>query len=506
MLEPGQVVDRYTVEGLLGEGGMASVYRVRHNTLGSFHALKLLKVQSEAIRRRLVTEGQVQASLRHPNVVAVTDVLFVGDQPGLVMELVEGPTLHDWLAEYQPSMEQAESLFRGIVAGVSRAHRAGVLHRDLKPGNVLLDSLDGVIIPKVTDFGLAKVLAEDPTHSQTRSGMPMGTPQYMAPEQIRNARDVDQRADIWALGCILYELVAGRRPFDGPDIIELYGTIGAGRYTPITELVPGLPPHLVEVIGACLTPEPEHRIADCETLKAALSGQPLEDTVPGGAGRLDDAVHRWEGRRAVPLVADQTQAPGETQALDTLPAPSWAPAVTAAPSAPTRTSPPTRQRNLALLVLAGGAALAVLGFAVVALLLWTQSGQPPLEAATTPEPTTTAADVAPAAPVAVETAPTAPAETPSVSAPPTSATSPPRSAPASKPRATGRVEVVGEVERLVLHAGGKEYEPGEVPAGRYTATVTFAGRGVGSVNPFSVRAGETTTLACDSAFVMCRVK
>jgi serine/threonine-protein kinase len=146
-LAPGEIIDRYTVLSLLGEGGMAAVYAVRHNTLGSRHALKLLKIENEGIQRRLVAEGQVQASLRHPNIVSVTDVLIVDGQIGLLMEHIDGPALDAWLREHRPSQKDALALFRGILAGVSRAHRAGLVHRDLKPGNVLLDSADGLTIP-----------------------------------------------------------------------------------------------------------------------------------------------------------------------------------------------------------------------------------------------------------------------------------------------------------------------------------------------------------------------
>ena len=161
MIETGQTVERFTVEAKLGEGGMATVYRVRHNTLGSYHALKLLKSSNADVRRRLVEEGRVQASLHHPNIVAVTDVLIVEGQPGLLMELVNGPTLEQWLWQNRATLEQAEALFRGIVAGVGRAHRAGLVHRDLKPGNVLLDVADGMVIPKVTDVCLAKILLDE---------------------------------------------------------------------------------------------------------------------------------------------------------------------------------------------------------------------------------------------------------------------------------------------------------------------------------------------------------
>ena len=117
-LRIGEVVDRYTVKSLLGAGGMAVVYSVRHNTLGSTHALKLLKIENEGIRQRLVAEGKVQASLRHPNIVAVTDVIAIHGQPALLMEHIEGPSLDQWLAEFRPSVDDALRLFRGILAGV----------------------------------------------------------------------------------------------------------------------------------------------------------------------------------------------------------------------------------------------------------------------------------------------------------------------------------------------------------------------------------------------------
>lgn len=267
-LRPGDVVDRYTVEELLGEGGMAAVYAVRHNTLGSSHALKLLKIESASIRERLVAEGQAQASLRHPNIVAVTDVLMIKGQPALLMERIDGPGLDVYLSENRPDVGDALRLFRGILAGVARAHRAGLVHRDLKPGNVLLDSADGHIIPKVADFGLAKILHEDGAHSQTRTGFSMGTPQFMAPEQIRNAKDVDPRADIFALGCILYVLVCGRLPFEDPDLLELYNRIATGRYQPPESLVPGLPDRVRDTIRACLQVKREDRPEDCDAVRA----------------------------------------------------------------------------------------------------------------------------------------------------------------------------------------------------------------------------------------------
>ncbi len=278
-LKRGQVVDRYTVEVELGEGGVATVYRVRHNTLGTTHALKVLHVSGNAIRERLVQEGRVQAALRHPNIVAVTDVIDVAGAPGLLMEFIEGPPLDRWLRENRPTLAQAEDVFRGILMGVSRAHRVGLIHRDLKPGNVLLEiGDDGVIVPKVSDFGLAKILSEDESggRAQTRSGMTMGTPAYMAPEQVRDAKTVDQRADIFALGCILYELCTGVSPFDQGDVLAIFSALAAGTYTPPEQVNPDIPVRLRNAIVGCLSNRREERIPDCATLRQVLEGSVTE--------------------------------------------------------------------------------------------------------------------------------------------------------------------------------------------------------------------------------------
>lgn len=232
MLEIGRQIERYIVEEALGEGGMAFVFRVRHSKLGTLHALKVLKVGGPAIQERLVREGKVQASLKHANILAVTDVIDVDGAPGLLMEYVGGGSLDQWLEGRKPTTAEAESIFRGILAGVGRAHKAGLIHRDLKPGNVLMEDGDDGFVPKVADFGLAKILADTGGKNATRSGVGMGTPAYMSPEQIRDAKNVDGRADIFALGCILYELVCGSSPFQRGDVLSIFAAIADGRYAP----------------------------------------------------------------------------------------------------------------------------------------------------------------------------------------------------------------------------------------------------------------------------------
>lgn len=273
-LASGDALERYVVECEIGRGGMAVVYRVRHTTLGVRHALKVLSIPGEGVQSRLLQEGRVQAAVRHPNIVAVFDVLDVRGAPGLLMEYVDGPAL-DWALADGLSVDEAERLFRGVLAGVHHAHENGLIHRDLKPANVLLAQGDGGRIPKVTDFGLAKVLQNEPSMRATRSNVAMGTPDYMAPEQIRDAAGVDRRADVFALGVILYELVCGRRPFEGPDTLTILNAIVAGAYTPPEMIAPDLPPRIVDAIHGCLQVQRDWRLPDCEAVLAVLDGHPV---------------------------------------------------------------------------------------------------------------------------------------------------------------------------------------------------------------------------------------
>ncbi|MCB9766157.1 MAG: serine/threonine protein kinase [Alphaproteobacteria bacterium] len=277
-LEPGQQVDRFIVETRIGHGAHAVVYRVRHVTLDTLHALKVLRDSDARVRHRLLQEGRIQAELRHDNVVAVTDVIEMHATMGLLMDYVHGASLEDYLRAHRPTIEESESIFRQIVAGMGAAHRLGIVHRDLKPANILMEWDGETYIPRVTDFGLAKV--RGPRDAALRSAQRLGTPAYMAPEQIRDAKSVDQRADIFALGCILYELVCGTRPFRNMELPALFNDILNGRYTPAERLVPGLPDHLRVVIYRCLSVDRWKRPPNCEVLLRMLDGDPgdpLED-------------------------------------------------------------------------------------------------------------------------------------------------------------------------------------------------------------------------------------
>ncbi len=299
-LPEGTRIDRYITEARIGEGGMAAVYRVRHATLGSQHALKVLTVSHAGVKERLVQEGRVQATLRHPNIVAVTDIIDVDGSPGLIMEFVDGPNLGELLDRHRPTLDEAEALATGIIEGVACAHKLGLIHRDLKPGNVLIAVTSAGPVPKVADFGLAKLLDGDGGMSRTRSGTAMGTPSYMAPEQIRDAKGVDKRADVFALGAILFELYTGQQAFPGEDILTVMTAIAGGDYPPPRELAPNLPDRVVRAITGALVVKAAERIPDCDSLLATLRGQ---DAATASAAPTSTPIARPTGSWSPEMLA-----------------------------------------------------------------------------------------------------------------------------------------------------------------------------------------------------------
>ena len=306
-LTTGSVVDRYTVDGILGEGGMAVVYRVRHNQLGTHHALKVLTIASAQIAKRLVQEGRVQATLRHPNIVAVTDIVDLGGSPGLIMELVNGPSLDDFLVRESLSLEQVDALAAGILAGVASAHAQDLIHRDLKPANIMLSITPSGLVPKVTDFGLAKLLTGGGESSSTRTGSTMGTPHYMSPEQIRDSKNVGLPADVFSLGAILYEMVTQQRAFEGEDLLAIFNAVANGEYTPVRELRPEIPDRMERAIVGALKVDLADRIASVAELQAIWAGGETAAFPAPVAGPWDAAVM---------AKANQLSASGESEAPD----------------------------------------------------------------------------------------------------------------------------------------------------------------------------------------------
>jgi tRNA A-37 threonylcarbamoyl transferase component Bud32 len=254
-LAHGVPVEPYVVDDVIGRGGMAVVYRVRHGKLGTWHALKVLTRRDSALERRLLREGRTQGRLAHPNVVPVTDLLDVGGAPGLVLPFVEGPSLAALLRVHRPTEEDALALFAGILAGVAHAHRRAIVHRDLKPTNVLLAVSEEGVRPRVVDFGLAKATGVGSESVLTQQGSALGTPAYAAPEQMRDASSADQRADVWSLGCILYELLSGEQAFVAPSPLA---TLTMMESPPLAALA-GVTERLAALVREMLSADPERR-------------------------------------------------------------------------------------------------------------------------------------------------------------------------------------------------------------------------------------------------------
>lgn len=267
-LEPGRRVGDWRIEQVVGRGAMATVHRVRHAVLGTVAALKVLDRADPSVERRLVEEGRAQASVAHPGVVGVLDLLRVDDHAALLLEYVDGADLAARLAEAPLPREVALDVFRQVVAAVAHAHAAGLVHRDLKPSNVLVADTAAGLVAKVGDFGLVKSDAADLTLTHAL----VGTPRYMAPEQMRAAREVDARADVFALGCLLYELVAHAPPFTGHDLVALYGAKMSGAYPPLPADTPA---PVARAIAGALQGSLSARIPSCRVLLDVLDGAPF---------------------------------------------------------------------------------------------------------------------------------------------------------------------------------------------------------------------------------------
>jgi tetratricopeptide (TPR) repeat protein len=269
----GQMLEQYRIGDVLGRGGMGVVYRAEDTRLGRTVAVKVLpeaRADDEERRRRFLREARSAASVTHPNIVTVHEV---GEHEGrifLVMELVAGETLSARIARGRLALPEAMRIARGIARGVARAHANGVIHRDLKPSNVMVDA-DGE--PKVLDFGLAKSRGRDDaasTHA-TSEGLVLGTPQYMSPEQARGEA-VDVRTDVFSLGLIVYEMLAGKPPFAAASTSDVIAAILRDRHEPLGKIAPDLPATIDAIVDRCLAKAPLERYANAGELLAALEG------------------------------------------------------------------------------------------------------------------------------------------------------------------------------------------------------------------------------------------
>ena len=272
-LLPGTMLSVYRIESVLGEGGMGVVYRAHDEARGRTVALKCLHTNlagDQEIRRRFAREAKVLRSQSHPNIVAVYDFVEHEYLLAIVMEVVEGRTLVQHVAKWRSRVPFADLLvvFRGVLDAVAEGHRHGVIHRDLKPDNILVTGGGGEALrPKLVDFGIAKIL-EGTTYTVT--GALLGTCAYMSPEQVQQPRSADPRSDIYSLGITLYQCVTGKVPFDGDNHFTIMMAHVNEAPRPPSELRPDVPPLLERLILDCLSKDPAGRPASCEAFRIRL--------------------------------------------------------------------------------------------------------------------------------------------------------------------------------------------------------------------------------------------
>lgn len=269
------IAGRYQLDVLIGRGGMGQVYEGRDLRLERKVAIKILRADLDdpGLRRRFREEARAAGSLSHPNVVCMYDTGEHDGRPFIVMELVPGRTLADDLRAGPLEGERVRRLGLDVLAALGAAHERGIVHRDVKPGNILLAS-DGSA--KVADFGIAK-LAEG--LDTTVTGHVVGTPAYLAPERLAG-RPATPQSDLYSLGVVLYEACTGERPFQGDAPVALAHAVMSGRAPPLRERCPGIDPALARTIEGALEREPERRFRSAREMSRALMGETVPLLVP----------------------------------------------------------------------------------------------------------------------------------------------------------------------------------------------------------------------------------
>ncbi len=371
-LVPGDRVGRYRVLHRVGAGGMGVVYAAEDTELRRNVALKLLRADPSqpagVLSARLKREARAASVIQHPNVVPVHDVLALEDgSPVLVMDLLVGESLRVKLDRAAPlSVAETAEILLPVLSGLQAAHALGVVHRDLKPENIFLSvTPSGDRDVKIVDFGVAKLTALDGPAAQsagmTDTGALVGTPYYMSPEQAFGEKDVDARADLWAVGVILYECLAAKRPTEADNVGQVLKTLAHMSFPALETVAPSVPPSLAALVAGLLK-ERSQRIATAEEAKRRLAealsaqpsprarwprwlalGLPLMLAVAGllwgmkMPSRIEPAAH--SASSSVTLVVDSTPVPSFA------PAPTPPSASAAQPLPPARSAPAPRTQS-----------------------------------------------------------------------------------------------------------------------------------------------------------------
>ncbi|MGE0791013.1 MAG: protein kinase [Sandaracinaceae bacterium] len=291
---------KYRLEEPIGKGGMASVWRATHTELDAPVAVKLLEAFGSSKARmtaRFVREAKLAANIAHRNIVRILDYGMVEDseQPFMVMELLEGESLAARFESTERPLTDIEicEILIQVLGGLAAVHDAGIVHRDIKPENVFLARDPDGEYPKLLDFGISRSLGDTDEARMTSTGMVVGTPLYMSPEQARGLRDIDTRTDLWSVGIILYEGLTGDVPFDSENMGDILIQVATERVPPLDELRPDLPAALSSVVMRALTKDRTQRWQDARAMRDGLRA--AVDALASG-----QTVVPRPGRRATP--------------------------------------------------------------------------------------------------------------------------------------------------------------------------------------------------------------
>ena len=370
---------KYRLDKVLGEGGMGVVYAATHLRIGRRVAIKFLHgpaLKNEGVVQRFFAEARAAGSLRHPNVIDVLDLESEAGVPFMVLEFLEGEPLSARIARApRLTLQELQSIFAPILDALAAAHAAGIVHRDLKPDNIFLSRVAGELVPKLLDFGIAKLRDGG---SATNTGTLLGTPMYMSPEQARGAmREIGPATDIWAMGVVLFECVTGESPFGFEAGISPFAQVAriateAPRSLRVVQVEAAA--ELIATVDGALQPKAADRFESAHAMRSTLLGKP--QTLAASPASLPPTL--------------------ELSAPTALPRTSYA--ENTRPLAPTQLIEPARLRGLLAL---GAAALVLLLAGIAGAALWLTRPSPPEPVVVEP----VAVEPVAVEPVAVEPAP-----------------------------------------------------------------------------------------------------
>jgi predicted Ser/Thr protein kinase len=295
---PGVLAGRYEIDSVLGEGGMAKVFRGTDKVLGRTVAVKVLAAQfarDDSSVARFRREAQSAAALNHPNVVSIFDTGSDDGVHWIVMEFVEGRTLKDVIEDDGPlAPDRALQIAREVALALASAHDNGLVHRDVKPANIMITASGET---KVMDFGIARAVTSTGDPTLTKTGFVMGTAAYLSPEQAEG-KPVDARSDIYSLGCVLYEMLAGRPPFEGNSPVAVASAHMSAEPEPTSRVNPAVPGEAEAVVARAMRKDPGERYQDAKAMADDL-GRVVTGEVPlaaaAAAGAATEPVHRPGG-------------------------------------------------------------------------------------------------------------------------------------------------------------------------------------------------------------------